>query len=88
MRLVFKSTWFRFNKLLLMTFLFQFIVLICRVIYMHHAGYKGASKLTYMVFKAGGPADTVLSLTAFLLYIEQLSLKFESKDDQEFNYKL
>lgn len=80
-RVVFKSTWFRFNKLLLFTFLFQFAVLVCRVVYMHHAGYKGASKIVYMLFKAGGPADTVLSLTAFLLYLEQLSVKYESKDD-------
>lgn len=81
LRLIFKSTWFRYNKLLMFTFLFQFAVLICRVVYMYHAGYTGASKLVYMVFKSGGPSDTVLSLTAFLLYLEQLTQKYEQKED-------
>lgn len=69
-RLLFKSTWFRFNKLLLFTCLFQFLVLVSRAVYMFHAGYNGASKLSYMLFKAGGPGTTVLSLCAFLLYLE------------------
>jgi len=68
-RLLFKSTWFRFNKLLLFTCLFQFLVLASRIVYMFHAGYKGSSKLVYMLFKAGGPSFTILSLFAFLAYL-------------------
>jgi hypothetical protein len=65
-RLLFVSKWFRFNRLLILTCLFQFLVLISRVIYMFYAGYEGGSRISYMVFKQGGPADTVVSLIAFL----------------------
>lgn len=84
-RLLFKSSWFRYNRLLLFTFLFQFVVLLFRVFYMFSAGYQGTPKLVYFFAKQGGPADTVLSLAAFLTYLELLAAKYDQRDDPEFN---
>jgi hypothetical protein len=85
LRLLFKSKWFRYNRLLLFTFLFQFAALIFRVVYMFSVGYQGKPKLAYFLVKQGGPADSVLALIAFLCYIELISAKYDQKDDPEFN---
>lgn len=85
LRLLFKSTWFRYNRLLLFTFLFQFVVLIFRVVYMFSVGYQGKPKIAYFLVKQGGPADSILSLTAFLCYLELLMAKYDQIDDPEFN---
>ena len=67
--LICRSSWFRQNRLLMAAYAFQFAVIACRVVYLFHSGHQGSFKLGYMLFKTGGPGITVLSLVAFLLYM-------------------
>ena len=86
-RLVYKSTWFRFNKLLWFAFFFQGCVMVGRITYMTVGGHVGAGKITYMLTKNAGPGTTILALSAFLIYMHQLTVKYDQKDDQEFRFK-
>lgn len=85
--LVITSVWFRKNRMLLATCVFQFAVIGCRIEYLSNSGYEGNYMITFMLFKTGGPGTTIISLMAFLLYVNQLTTKIEQRDDQEFNYE-
>ena len=73
LHLLVKSRWFRSNRLLIATYFFTGVAMGCRVTYMLNVGYVGSSMMAYMIFKIGGPADTVVSLLAFLLYMFQFT---------------
>lgn len=80
--LLVNSKWFRSQRLLIACFFFNGVSLAFKVIYMLSVGYAGYSTMmTYMIFKSGGPADAVVALLAFLLYILQFTNQIDQADD-------
>ena len=85
--LVIKNDWFRSQLLLSFTFLFQLLPAIWRTWFYLSAGWPGTTPGTYITIRSSDSGDFVVSLVAFLMYLYQLTKKFENKHDPEYNYR-
>jgi len=61
------------------------MVLLFRVLFLLEGGHPGSNSNKFILFRVSAPGDMILSLTAFLYYLNQMTTVIEQKQDFDFD---